>query len=353
MLGKMWTKYSVLDHILPDYKAITDELLLYIDLRSIFGILYTDNIDINKILTKDEKLMVSAEILNMIAHYRNYFWARHKIKTTFIFIYSDEVSERNQKLNPDYNSNFKEKRRINGKYSKVQSVIKKNIDLLKILAPKIPNIYFVDTKKIEPECIPLMLKEKNEIGLLLTNNSTFIRYLQYKNFHILTMKSDSSKIIRDFQLEEGKRYKYAHPFQYLAGKTKASENLELMNFPIKMVDWVFAISGSEKHSIKGYPGLGFVKALKLLKKCNLDKKFGCNEEEFLSLIELPDDTMKDMIVTNKRILNLKENLNDLSISDLSFIENQLENTIDGNSLQKVNNIYFRNSIKLGYLFQGY
>ena len=49
---------------------------------------------------------IASTIINMIAHYRSFYWSNYKVRTRFYFIYSDNLGQYNKMYFPSYNEKF-------------------------------------------------------------------------------------------------------------------------------------------------------------------------------------------------------------------------------------------------------
>lgn len=112
-----------------------DTLNIYIDLYSVIKPIYTQQ------CTIDDYHTIVSSIINMCAHYREFFSrAPLCVKTNIYLVYSENTSEVNKKFYKGYNRHMDESI-INN--PRIDEMVKKNFNLLHILAPYLPNIYFI------------------------------------------------------------------------------------------------------------------------------------------------------------------------------------------------------------------
>lgn len=112
-----------------------DTLNIYIDLYSMIKPIYTQPCTID-----DYHTIVSC-VVNMCAHYREFFSrAPLCVKTNIYLVYSENTNEVNKKFYKGYNRQMDESI-INN--PRIDEMVKKNFNLLNILAPYLPNIYFI------------------------------------------------------------------------------------------------------------------------------------------------------------------------------------------------------------------
>lgn len=201
-------RYEVLDQVLRLRlaKQAGKTVNIFIDHMSIIKQLYTPELlpHFNSINAAD-LLMIPAELINLMAHYRHYFTSRLKMYTNIYYIYSFEEAEYQKKLYPDYKKDYYFKRLAqpgsNPLYQSACTALKRGIAIAKSVANYIPHAYFLDSKNIEPALIPYYLitsKEnpEDEFNLILTNDEAYFQDLNLPNTMILEMRgSDKSELI--------------------------------------------------------------------------------------------------------------------------------------------------------------
>ena len=110
---------------------------LYIDMYSILKVLYrNDNFDI------DDYSSITSSIVNICAHYRNFYKTRYGVYTRIFIINSDNLSPINRKFVYKYNEGYKLSIEMK---QKVRDMVDYNMGLLRTLVPYLPHIYFIDT----------------------------------------------------------------------------------------------------------------------------------------------------------------------------------------------------------------
>ena len=126
------------------------KVILHINLESILKKFYKpDNEFIYRDFTdKKDKVLISSSIMNIIAHYRHYFYSRYKINTEVYSYYSFEKNELFQNMLPDYREEFYESRLK--KYAGNSSWILWNFDILDTIMKSVPYAYLIDTDKKDP-----------------------------------------------------------------------------------------------------------------------------------------------------------------------------------------------------------
>ena len=139
---------------------------IYIDLNSVFKKLFSASYNMDARLGDYE---IASGILNMIAHYRYFFWHKLKVTTNFYFVYSLLSNNSLKIYYPMYNSSNISNMNFNrDKYN----LIIKNISLLEKIIPYIPDSC-ITIGTVEP-CV--IMKH-----IMLTNNSPLPNILLTKD----------------------------------------------------------------------------------------------------------------------------------------------------------------------------
>lgn len=137
MLNSNYVRYNKMVEIISEAFAgsSANHLNIYIDMYSMVKVLYKSDVyDIN------DYSSVTSCIINMCAHYREFFWTRFKVTTKFFIVYSKNTPYINNQFYPEYNSKSLYSFNTN---KKVDDMIKNNIELLETLCPYLPDIHFV------------------------------------------------------------------------------------------------------------------------------------------------------------------------------------------------------------------
>lgn len=108
---------------------------IYVDLYSIFKILYS-----NKEYNILEYSNITSCIINLVSHYREFFRKYYKVESNFFIVYSKNCPYMNKQFIKDYNKNAEYEFNCN---KLVDDMISNNIELLTILCPYLPNVYFI------------------------------------------------------------------------------------------------------------------------------------------------------------------------------------------------------------------
>ena len=130
---------------------------LYIDLYGIYKTLLSRNYKTD--MTNYTAL--TSSIINMCAHYRGFF-KKIGVHTTIFLISSYNLPEQTLAYIPSYNKTFQEKLQSKA----LRKMLELNIELLDILCPYLPDIFFIKTKYESAVMIDYLIKiegmKKNE-----------------------------------------------------------------------------------------------------------------------------------------------------------------------------------------------
>ena len=193
-----FVKYNRLNEIIPIgfKKSNSNRLCIFIDVYSIVKSLYS--VDIHYVY---ERYELSALILNMCAHYREYF-NRMGVFTNFHIIYSTNLNSFMNKSIPEYNSSFFEKYILK---SDITKMIEENMQALNLLSLYIPGIYFYDIRDFEVSSMIYHIMnytnavENNIESLIISKDILMLQLIPLFNMKILrpykTKDGDESYII--------------------------------------------------------------------------------------------------------------------------------------------------------------
>lgn len=156
---------------------------IYIDLYDILKRIYTTNIRANK------KFVIVSSIINLAAHYRGYFWSRHRLFTRIFLVYGDCTSMNHKQFIPSFGD---DEFRNTKDYEKNSIFINSQLELVKILAGYINDVYYIRRRShfsmfvqhnlrtnnsINP--VIIISKDKYNYQLVLNNNVFIFRPKKY------------------------------------------------------------------------------------------------------------------------------------------------------------------------------
>lgn len=145
--------------------STADTLNIYIDMYKMMIDLYEPQLEIKN------TTIITSTMVNLCAHLRSYFWNHHRVNTNIFLVYSNMSDKYSKTYYPNYNSGNDLKISTN---DRITGLINDNANLLEILCPYLPDIYFVRGIH-EPAAIILDLIFKEEATGNLSPNLVFTR----------------------------------------------------------------------------------------------------------------------------------------------------------------------------------
>lgn len=145
-----------------------ENINIYIDLYQMLLSIYKPNVVI------EDYSSITSTVINLCAHMRSYFRTRHQVDSKIFIVYSDNMSRNNIQFNRDYNLNNNNKIIAN---KKMYDNVCRNLELLDLLCPYLPNIHFIK-RSVEPaviiyDCICKQEVFKNTNPNLILGRSIF------------------------------------------------------------------------------------------------------------------------------------------------------------------------------------
>jgi len=156
-MTRYFIKYTRMDQLIQYAFAGSSatKIDLFIDIygiyKSIFSRHYVTNITDYTVFT--------STLINMCGHYRTYF-KKLGVQTNIFLVSSYNIPEINSKFVAGYNKIFKEK--INNKL--IYDMVEQNIQLLEIMCPYLPQIYFIKSEFESSVAIYNIIKKEKSYG---------------------------------------------------------------------------------------------------------------------------------------------------------------------------------------------
>ena len=342
--------YEILDSILNKLKHTSrllegkDTITLYIDIINLLRNLYKEDIqeEILTLGTQDRWVMV-AQIINIVGHYRYYFFSRMGKYTNIILYYSDKESNYCKEVDANYNRNYYNKhfRYDNDKKSANQIIIN-TIKMVKSFMEYIPYAYVINTGTVDPRAwVAYRVLNQNrdtDYSMILTNDDLYMDLLEdtRNDISILKVQGPYSQNIY-----------LGNVIDYIFRKVKTKPIIESNN----IIPLLMALTGSKEHNISYKSKMGPYRAYKYIGKLEREYNVDPNTNytpEVLEMLVNDEKLIQNFKLTNSK--NLAKNI--------SEVEHLLINTqfIDTNNIQVVKNVcnkYFtKHDIIINFLFAG-
>lgn len=342
-------KYKTFSKLIMNSRMEGNKVNMFINLDSILNLFYTDKlIPAVHSLKHLENIVLTAEVINIIAHYRHFFWKSFNGVPTRFFIYScNKVPKFSKKINENYMSTYIKKiDEDNIRYGEVNKIINVNKELLNLISLYVQDAYFIESNGLEPSLIPYKLinkygTDKNICNIIMTNDKYEYQLTNLKNTFIIRPRGDKSKII-------GKEDIYNHKFKDI--KYRPGNIISPRFYP-----FVLAMDGYKKRNIEKVKGYSFVKTMKLIETMIFDKRIKNDK------ISNPDTYLFKDYLNDNQIETL---LNNLKCTDLGYLDKVIDdklfdskikliNRYDNKAIMELNSEYFpNNNIQLIELCEG-
>lgn len=310
------------------------EVNIYIDLYSILKSLYSDRT--NYII--EDYSSVTSSIINMCAHYREFFRSRYKVESKFFIVYSKNCPYINKQFYPEYNKNNEFKMNSN---KMADDMIKNNLELLSTLCPYLPDIHFVQGS-FETGVIIYDLICREEVN---NRNPHIVITKDIYNYQLVSMR-DNIVILRP-KKKDGMDVSYYINNHNLYSEYLKSRKTDYSNIPAVLstglLSLLMTLSSVTERNIKSL--INIRSALKLLNEAVSDYRI--------------------LNGHNSDILNVYNNLNiekynigattfehrfksiDIQFQHIVFINTpeciaiSLDNLYDPDNVRAINNKYFK------------
>ena len=327
-------KYVILNNLIKDLPQDTEEINLFISIESIIKSFYATKVnEIFNSLDQEDKYLLSSELINVAAHYRHYFWSRFNMPSNFYFYYSDEKAFHNTVLDNDYRNTYYTKRfDSKSEYYNLNKIIDENLNLSNILSEYLPNIYFINTRTLEPSILPYHIISKlgsiqGVTNVILTNNTLDYQLVSLPNTFIIEMKMDKSFVISKDNL-----------YQILLKKSKIKNDTPLSHV---FYPSILSISGYKSYNIEGIKGMGMIKTISKLEKAIASGIIGNDiVSSDITLISGKLFENKDTINKNYKVLSYSYQNKNISPKEIFNIKQQITNKSDNMSLMEINRLYY-------------
>lgn len=330
-------RYVVLDELLKPYITYESKEIntvnFYIDVYSIIKNLYTPSIMESTTFSNDTVPTIVSQIINIAAHYRNYIWTRLGKYSNIYFVFSDKKDPFLVNINNEYKGRYYSKYvDVNPTFSSMNKVIKKSINLIKLIVDYLPNIYFINSQNIDINvCIYYLMNKskKGEKNIILTRDK--VQYqLVLNEAIVLDLKGNDTKVIDKLTL-----------LDELLPKKNQDYTINLLpEFYLP----ILAIAGLKSYSLTGVPKYGNLKTIKLLDNLVIQGKLSnitYTLDGFLEVLKdnktFKDESYLEIIKSDYQCLNIEFRYQSLKIKEIiKIIDECLINRVDAAGLRHIN-----------------
>ena len=319
---------------------------IFIDLFDVFKSFYSPTLnDEFKTIRTPTKMNLISELINIVGHYRHFFYSRYNKYTTIILYYSSMKDKYLTTIDSEYKKDFYSKRLLDSKSECfiVNKVLDECISIVKEYLLYIPHAYLIDTKEVEPSFLPYFI-----INGVITEEDLSNK-ISGKDFNII-MGNNDLYFLDLIKKDDTIIFKNNPKDKCYLSRTEVQSYLKVndtLTLPENSLKNLFAIAGNKSNGIKNIKGMGIKKAHKHLEKVYKDDPSLSDIEGSFKTIE-----EKNQYNTNMRLLSKESypltNVNKLiilnqfvDILDLEYIKNETFHNFDATCV-----------IMLDYLFDG-
>lgn len=332
-------KYEILNDLVRKNLKHGRHLNIYINLDTIFKHFFSEKVmgDINN-MKGFEPMEMSGALINMIAHYRDFFWRYWNIPTSFYLYLANRKPVINDQFYDGYMKDFIKKRKVkHPEFGPLNEVINDNMKLANIISLYVKDAYCLPGNGLEPTLGPyhIMNKVRDNIDichLILTKDENDFQLLNAaENAHVLRLKYDKSYMInRDtIYMERFKKIKY-----------RPEEHISSELYPV-----LLAFSGLKSRSIDPIKGYGFVKVMKKLDQAiqegMLPNSYISDMMTLCHVLDVPE--LYPEISNRFKAIDLKTGYQMLGTGAIETIESMLIDRYDNASIMGLNDEYYRNN----------
>jgi hypothetical protein len=297
-------KYDHLDIILKEKLQdirFSSNVNVVVDLKEVFRKIFRPSIleeeKVNQLMVQE----LSSDIINVVAHYRNYLYKSGKY-SSFYFLYSTKECAIMKEKYDGYKKEYYEGHFYSKEREKRIALVSKVAEVLSKILNQIPNCNFIDTSRFDEYVVAKYLVNKvpgNELNLILSNDEIMAQLIG-KNTFMIDLRSNESEFIDSKNAVK----------ILLDVDTKISSNL---------ISLIASISGTERYSLENINRIGSKKSVKMVDYLLLKQKIFDREYiDFpLKLEELdPTNKIEKTIIENFELL--KKNYSIITSNDVLY-----------------------------------
>lgn len=323
-------KYRVLEDIIPEFPSKFNTMNIVIDLNSLIRRLFAPNNPV-VITAPQHEVSLAASIINLVAHYREYFF-RKELFTKFYLIYNYDVPKNSEEYYKNYGHSYY--RKISGKSpttSDIANYVTRNISLAQDVLRYVNDANIINMNEVDQCVIAKYLldnkAEDNHINMIMSTDDLWFQLLNIPKTMVLYPKRDDSMIF----LKGG-----------IGGIAKSLARFKLNENATSLYHCVKGIK------TRGIPGMDDAnEILKEISRVGYNR-ITLNIDMFLDSTNLGGD-IKDEISKRFKAIDAFYQEAKISIIQADKIEKQLIDKYSYNKLREFNNTIFKHPDNVLYL----
>lgn len=373
-------RYEILDsifkNIITKKGASYDSINIFVDVHNMLNQLYKPDIveSINSLMSI-ERQDIASELINIVSHYRHYFFSRWWKYTNFYFFYSSKRSKYHMKIDKEYRRDFYNKhlkepttKKYLPQYEILNASLESAVKMCKSFLMYVPHAYFIDSEEVDYTLVPHILMnnidgtkivsgEEEDIidvnipTIILSNDDIYFQDIAKDTtgyFMQLMMKGNKSHIVNNLNI-----------FDTL---TKGLKNEPEYDFSTDLYSVVLSFMGNSKYNIDKVNGMGIGRALPFVNK-NLFLKSYIHDMVYTSLktfteaIENSDikEEFKEKVIHNFKLLS-HDVMDNIAYSKSDILKIKMDcskELVDAKAVRRNNERYFNtNPVLVDFCFEG-
>lgn len=321
------------------------EINIYIDLYPIIRSIYSDRYRV----TYNNIMELVPLLINMCAHYKYFFSRRYNVNATVYLIAGKNIPQALELMVPNYN--FIMKARNNGPMHKVMDdMVRINFDIMKILAPYLPDVHFVETEFETSVAIgniisshtnpntPNIIISKDIYGVQLVtnprfNNTNFIMPIKIQNDNDM---KDVSVIIRS----TADQSTWEDFWNFITHQRNVKQNSNMFIDPAN-ISPILSLSGLPERSINSL--MQFRVVYNMIQQIVGTNRSQCTVETLYSTFDIDGKIPKHITENRFHVIDIIYQLDTLYTSSSEALLLKFENKQDPETVRKICDKYFSNN----------
>ena len=247
VLNESKPKYEILDGMfapLVSNVKFSNEITFIIDLKDVLRKFFIPTSVVSAGL-KDAALEISADVINTVAHFRNYFMKTYGMRSKIYVLYSETECKNILFDNPFYKKDYYESRFHDPENKEKINIVRKAASVVSKVLNNVPNTLYIDTSEFD-ELVYIksiiQATSKDQLVILQTNDQILYQVIS-DNVFVLTIAGVKSVLLKSENIFDN----------ILKDNTSKLSS--------KMIPLVYSIAGYKRYNIPNIPKFGLLRAV--------------------------------------------------------------------------------------------
>ena len=333
----MKMRYQTYDKELDNsgFLSPNDRVNVFINFESILkNLSMVKDLDKKLILEREFPTILTAESLNLMAHYKRFF--KQNGLETRVFLYYTDLTSDNYVLsdvNEDYRSYYNQKYLYNPKFNYLgTTLIDRIIPEIKTISEFLNGVYFITAHNFEGSLIPYIIAEmdKSYKNLIISEDVYDTQYQSYPDrFLNHYLKRSMTNPYITYKLHDTIS-------NMINDNPNISRTTNIYENNRSFYNLILSAHGSKSRSIEPVKGIGPKTMDKFIVQSLKDGLIQPDTTNMDMLISSLPNEIQDDIRINFECIDLSRQYSMLSREDLFSVEKQLIDRLDNNTLGKLN-----------------